>query len=535
MKNIISTTAIAAIELDEIQGNLFGGFSKDFQTFIFFSVIDPEKAKKFLADIVLPDVEASSSAHVLAFNHQFKALKQSGCPEGIIKATWTNIAFTHRGLNALKLPSAQLDAFSKPLRDGMRARATTIGDTETSAPKNWYKHYKTDYDSIHAIIIVAADSVTDLHTRVARYSPPSDSGIRILFQQEGRTRVDNRGHEHFGFKDGVSQPGVRGIDNPDDVVANPNQGHPGQDLLWPGEFVIGYPTQIPKAATKPDGKPVDGPNPTPGPLSGPAGAGWMKNGAYLVFRRLHQDVNGFNRFLAHTAAQYGLTPDLFGAKLVGRYKSGAPLEKLAFQSEASTQSPSDPGLATVALAENDGLNNNFEYGDDDKGRIVPFSSHIRKAYPRNEDPSALNGGPPNPSEESETQTHRLLRRGIPFGVSLGGKKSADDPLGNPDEEDGSPDGQRGLLFLAYQSDLERQFEFVQSQWVNDADFPLKDAGKDPIMSQDPKSDMMITGCPFHAKPPQAKCPVPISRFVTTTGGDYFFAPSLSFLQQILGT
>src|SRR5437588_369889 len=111
-------------------------------------------------------------------------------------------------------------------------------------------------------------SLKHLKKRLRNYvedSKPTEHGLKILFVQQGRTRIDNPGHEHFGFKDGVSQPGIRGITDPDDPIANPNQGHPGQDLLWPGEFVLGYPQQIPKAAEG-----VDGPNPNPGPISGPA-------------------------------------------------------------------------------------------------------------------------------------------------------------------------------------------------------------------------------------------------------------------------
>ncbi len=133
--------------------------------------------------------------------------------------------------------------------------------------------------------------------------------------QPGRTRPDIPGHEHFGFKDGVSQPGIRGVDPPDDPIGNPDQGHPGQDLLWPGEFILGYATQIP--VTKPG---VDGPNPDPGPdsVSGPS---WTVDGSYFVFRRLRQDVRAFEENVHHLAATLGLSVDLTGAKLVGRYKS----------------------------------------------------------------------------------------------------------------------------------------------------------------------------------------------------------------------
>jgi deferrochelatase/peroxidase EfeB len=128
----------------------------------------------------------------------------------------------------------------------------------------------------------------------------------------------------FGFKDGVSQPGIRGIDPPDDPIGNADQGHPGQDLLWPGEFIIGYATQVSRAKAG-----VDGPNPDPGPDS-PANPARAVNGSYLVFRLLRQDVAGFERHVAELAERLGWSTDLIGAKLVGRYKSGALIKQRNF-------------------------------------------------------------------------------------------------------------------------------------------------------------------------------------------------------------
>ena len=335
------------------------------------------------------------------------------------------------------------------------------------------------------------------------------AGVSKVLSMDGRTRFDlpgQAGHEHFGFKDGVSQPGIRGINVPDDPIGNPDQGHPGQDLLWPGEFVLGYPTQKP---TEEQGH--DGPNRNEGtPLvNGPT---WSLDGSFLVFRRRAQDVPGFQAHVAELAAARGIHKDLMGAKLVGRYKSGCPVEARAFQPSPFVPSPTDPEIFQPGVGDDDSLNNNFEFGDDADGAVCPMASHIRKAYPRDETTQ------PNPDDsESETQTHRLLRRGIPYGGSFGAPKNG----GVADE--------RGLIFQCYQKSIATQFEFVQKSWVHEANFPPGATGgkpgEDPIIAQTP------TG-PFQFKPGEADATV--KHFVINKGGEYFFCPSISAIQMLAG-
>jgi Dyp-type peroxidase family len=493
------------VELDQIQGNIFGGFSKDFQDFLLLKVLDATKARKWVRDNSADLV--STSRQVLAFNNAFKQLGKSGVakPETVIQARWMNLAFSASGLKALGFGNADHGTLPKAFTDGMASR--TIGDVGASEPSKWQAPFTpAQQTNIHAIVLVAADTEPDLNDHVKKIgaTPGFAAAFTVIETVHGRTRVDEVGHEHFGFKDGVSQPGIRGIDAPDDPLADPDQGHPGQDLLWPGEFVLGYPTQIPKA--KPG---HDGPNPEPGPASVAGDAKWTKNGSFLVFRRLRQDVPAFHAQVGTYAKEHGLSVDLAGAKLVGRYRSGCPLEALSMNQNPAPPSPTDPGLGTPLLAESDALNNAFEYGDDPKGEIVPLAAHIRKAYPRDE--ITLLASPDD--SESETQTHRLLRRGIPFGASFGAAVG------------GAAADARGLLFLAYQNDIEKHFEFVQQKWVNDPKFPPSpvnnQAGEDPLIAQSASGPFQLK-----AGAPSDK----LSHFVTTTGGEYFFSPSLSTLQ-----
>lgn len=502
------------LALDNIQGNILGGFNKDFQTFVFLKFTGQAAGRAWLKELGDADnafgVAASSSRQVLQFNAQFKAIKAEGKePERFIESAWTNLAISFSGLKALGVKAADLGAFPQAFRDGMAARKDALGDVGPSDPSHWIAPLGSP--DVHALLVVAADSEARLALRLAniRATPAFQAGAVSLLVVQGRTRMDlpgQAGHEHFGFKDGVSQPGIRGVTVPDDPVGNPDQGHPGQDLLWPGEFVLGYPTQI--AVAKPG---HDGPNPDPGPVS-QSGPAWTVDGSYLVFRRLAQDVPAFRNQVTSLAAAHGLHPDLMGAKLVGRYKSGCPVAAREFQPSPFVPPPTDPEIFQPGLADSDAMNNNFEFGTDPSGAVCPLAAHIRKAYPRDEITPA---GPAN--SESDTQTRRLLRRGIPFGNSFGAATggAASDP--------------RGLVFQCYQRSIEDQFEFVQSAWVNNPGFPPGAVGGNP--GEDPIIAQSAAG-PFQVKPGGAAASV--KHFVTTTGGEYFFAPSIDALQKLGG-
>lgn len=492
-----------SLALDNIQGNVIGGFNKDFQRFVFFRVGARRRARRWLAGLV---DDVATSAEVLAFNDLFRRSRaRRGTEASAPTARWVNVAFTHAGLAALGVADDDLDTFPEAFRAGMAARASVIGDVDASAPTRWVG--PSDRDAgVHGVVLLAADSAGDLRSLARDHlARMRVAGVEVVFDQEGRTRVDEPGHEHFGFKDGISQPGIRGVtarQNPDDD----GQGLPGQDLLWPGEFVLGYPGQIPEpeSADEPE-------NESPGPVSA-SGPAWTADGSYLVFRRLRQDVPGFRQFVSDAAAAQGLTEDQMGAKFVGRYKSGAPLERTEDQPDDLDTTAADPSIADPSILDETRVNH-FEFGDDVDGLVVPRAAHIRKAYPR--DDTTPTGA------EADTQTHRLLRRGIPYGRSY----RAGAPVGSP----GAAAADRGLLFLCYQSDIERQFEFVQSRWVNNPDAPGAGDGHDPVISQASadRTFALPGGRPDHVSLMQ--------RFVTTTGGGYFLQPSLDALRRLSGS
>lgn len=511
------------LRLENIQGNVLAGFNKDFQSFLFLKVVDKQQARAWLQRIML---EVATCDEVGRFNELFRTVVKRRRQElGIVKATWMNLAFTHVGLRELGVPDGDLGTFPQAFREGMRARAVALGDVGPSAPDQWIDPFLAD--DVHILMIVASDSATDLHEHVLRYVSGAHQsvGVELLAIQEGATRVDEPGHEHFGFKDGVSQPGILGF-TPHDPGAGPGEGHPGQDLLQPGEFVLGYPVQG-SPVLSPDSSaaaiPTAGAPPALGyeaqPPVSSGGPSWTADGSFLVWRRLRQNVDGFQRQIQAQAGQLEMHPDVVGAKLVGRYKSGCPLERTNSQSEHDPDF--DPTLEDPAILDpstlQDSQINNFGYSGDPDGVRVPRAAHIRKAYPRDQTV---------PGEDA-AQRHRLLRRGIAFGTSFRPTPGTSrhsvagirDPLGND----------RGLLFLSYQSDIERQFEFVQGAWVNNASFPTTGDGEDPIIAQS------ISG-PFRLpdNDPSDTVTPTMQHFVTTTGGAYFFTPSISALTQLSG-
>jgi Dyp-type peroxidase family len=477
----------------DIQGNVVG-FNKDHQRLLFAHFPDTEAGRAFLG-AVLPEINHASS--VVDFNGDFKRLRQSGQDSSSLEATWSNLALSASGLEVLQAPG--LDTFPAAFREGMRTRAEVIGDVGASAPASWLAPFD-GAQPVHALVIIAADDPADLDERTEKIRTLlQQTGVQEIGQQDGNVRPgDQRGHEHFGFKDGISQPGIKGW----------THSSKGGDQIAAGEFVIGYPDQDGHIS----GQPVAAPAPSPGEPGYPGGETtttalppWSRDGSFVVYRRLRQDVQGLHQFLAQQSSGVGLSADQLGAKLFGRWASGAPLEHVAGVAAGVDPAAIDPSTGNPDVLADNHIND-FDYqGRDADGHAVPRAAHIRKSYPRDQQPPG----------EDESERHRILRRGIPYGPEVAAGES---PYGGgpvPDNQD------RGLLFLCYQADIERGFEFIQSQWVNRSDFPQPADGVDPVIAQSSTSQLL--SIPGHGN-------LTLANWVTTKGGDYFFAPSISALQ-----
>ncbi len=592
------------LNIENIQGSIVPGFSKSNRILLFLRVHRTrESATNFKRWLKTQIPFIATADEVLAFNKLFKSTRLRRQVEGTVKSTWTGISLSYDLLKDLNSQSNQFT--DQAFVNGLLDRSPSLGDPTTGAfsPQNWLVGGPNNQADV--MMMIESDDREDMLQELLRIQESiveanlanggkPDSSIEIILADEGANLpIPLTGHEHFGFLDGVSQPGLRGrlSNDPNDVLTlrqNPNkrdqpanpaqpaspqnqiqpaQGKPGQDLLYPGEFIFGYPRQI-----KTQDPNADGVNPNPGndsmlDLDGKkkAAPDWAEDGSFIVFRRLHQNVGGFHAFLHDIAKAQNIqdppnasAPRLVGSRLVGRWPSGAPVERV-------------PGQEDFALADDDCKNNNFEFqgntgpivrrpGDDSActdngpapqgvadadGSRCPFSAHIRKAYPR--DDEALKAPPLSDPElgEPATQTHRLLRRGLPYGPVS--PSTPDAPV--------LDDIDRGLQFLAYQTSIENQFEFVIKNWVNAEGFkePVNNApsgkpidqggGHDPILGQNGAQGQnrvrkFTLTIPDPADPTNAAKVKAVKLttdkdWVMPTGGGYFFTPSIDALEKHL--
>lgn len=375
---------------------------------------------------------------------------------------WISLAFTWNGLRALGVGDAALSAFPEEFRSGMAARAEVLGDTGTHAPANW-KDGTAD-PRLHAIVILFARDeaeharCTAEHAKLVRANP----GVEVLSTLDLiATPPFDYAHDHFGYRDRMSQPVVEGSGE----VPTPGSGAP----LKAGEFIVGYADEFGVTATLPEP------------------ASLMRNGTYMAYRRLEEHVGKFREFLR----QHGKTPEeqeLIAAKLMGRWRSGAPLT-LA------------PDKDNPALGADSQRNNDFNYAKQDpQGYAVPLGSHIRRMNPRD--------------TGHNMNRRRMIRRGGTYGPAL--------PEGATD------DGvERGIAAFVICGSLVRQFEFAQNVWVNDRNFHDLENERDPICgNHDGTLEYKIPKRPIRRKI------TGLPAFTTLRGGAYFFLPGLAGLRYL---
>lgn len=215
-------------------------------------------------------------------------------------------------------------------------------------------------------------------------------------------------------------------------------------------------------------------------------------GSYLVYRKLEQDVHGFRQRERELAERLKVDPELAGAYAVGRFRDGTPV--------ALSERPlGEPSPA-----------NNFSFHEDPNGGKCPFHAHIRKANPR----GAISYGGHEPL--AEERRHRIARRGIPYG---------------PLKLFPAPDEKVGLLFMCYQSDIGDQFEYMQWAWSNADNFVREQSGIDALIGQGNGQQAERGGQNWPTRWGDATESVRFNfaNFITMRGGEYFFAPSISFL------
>jgi Dyp-type peroxidase family len=270
--------------------------------------------------------------------------------------------------------------------------------------------------------------------------------------------------EAFGFKDGISHPAIEGSGIPGT--------NPDECPLKAGEFVLGYPDEMGDAPSIPQPEVLG------------------RNGSYVVFRKLHQCVAAFRQYLKANSSSLE-EEERLAAKMMGRWRSGAPLALCPLQD--NPELGADPRR-----------NNAFVFkAEDSIGYKTPCGSHIRRMNPRDSDVAGV------------VRIHRMIRRGTSYGPPL------------PDgilEDDGVD---RGLMFAFVGAHLGRQFEFAQSEWMNDGSFFGGGTVKDPVAgASDGKGTFDIPKRPLRTRLQG------LPRFVVVRGGEYCFLPGLRALRWL---
>lgn len=371
------------------------------------------------------------------------------------------IGFTYAGLRQL-LPErcAELARFPRAFREGPLLRSKANGDVGPSHPRRW--RIGRNRQGIHLMLVLYASE------------PYVANEIYASFLRETAARPSGLrevlrqdahalpgGYVYFGYRDGIAQPRISGLARPDAPDHQP--------AASPGEFLLGRHYQSVYGGSSLGDLPED----------------LASNGSFGALRLMEQDVAAFKRLVRHQARRLKIGEDLLKAKLLGRWPDGEPLSLC----------PHAPGAA--------GPRNDFDYApswehpqvfEDYAGERCPVGAHVRRSNPR----SARIAG--------QRHARRLIRRGMPVRWV----------------EDGV--GKRGLMGLFIGASLERQFEFIQRQWLQGGDAASGIHG-----TQDPLAGLRSR--PVHMDLPGIG-DLEVPPLVATRGSLYLFFPGLAMLRRL---
>lgn len=463
------------LELKDIQGFLLKEYKEMASSKYFLLQVTGAVAAKFFLETIADRITHAESAAT-----EF----------------YLNIGFTSTGLRAFGLKEINLESFTREFREGMVTphRKRLLGDYDSSDPANW-KWGGSSNERIDVIILLFGKDETIANNQTIQLKQKfSSSGLKEVHQLDGNTLPGDK--EHFGFRDGISQPaiigsGVTGINN---------------DNIKAGEFLMGYENEY---HIYPDTALLLEKQGNANLLADDAeGSGYKdlgRNGTYFVLRQLKEEVDRFWNFLNEkTKNEDGsLNPEestKLAAKMMGRWPSGAPLVK---------HPDKDPG----GLSDD----NDFNYIEDDKlGLKCPFGAHIRRTNPRD------NFEETGPVESLKlTRRHRIIRRVRSYGENFTGSATNHNPA-----------GEVGLLFGCFNADISRQFEFIQYTWANYPKFKQLYADPDPFIgvreNPEPGTEQNFTIPQQTAN----KYITDLKSFVTVKGGAYFFFPSVTTVKYL---
>ncbi|WP_395666180.1 Dyp-type peroxidase [Methylocella sp.] len=452
------------------------------------------------------------------------------------------LAFTFTGLKALGLADAALDSFSIPFKEGMFQpdRLRRLGDrydgewlpsvvdggplwsgnvgaaapavvARLEAVERATEETVSTPLAIHALLTLYDATPDKLEQRAGAVEAALlacgvvvERTLALSLHIEGDKKV---AREHFGFADGVSQPTPFSLEteeeglDPAQAAVTPARRDPWNGAPL-GDFLFGHRDSHHERAQGPlvaddergraAGLPQDG-----------APEGFRNlglDGTYMVVRELRQDVAAFWRS-AHRGAEAlrredpsatHVTAEWLAERIVGRTRDGHLL------------CPSGP-----LAARSDGApRNDFGFRmDDPYGIGCPTGSHVRRANPRD---GLAHDAASAPTMLASSNSHRILRRGRNYGPKVA----------DPSVDDGA---ERGLLFICLNTDIARQFEFIQQNWILNPSFATLFREKDPLVG--PAGEFTIREEPLRRV-------APVETFVRMAGGEYFFLPSLPALNYL---
>ncbi|MEQ9359138.1 Dyp-type peroxidase [Coleofasciculus chthonoplastes] len=470
--------------LEDLQGNILQGYEQDYAVQIFLKFeSDAQATRQWIRDFAAEFV--TSAQHQLNEPQKYSQDSSQNFPK-----LWANFFLSAHGYQALgfELKGKRLQFPSWTFLAGMKAFKPILSDPPID---QWQDGFRGDID---ALILLAADQSEYLQQQ-AKTVMKAVSHVACIVNTEvghilrnAQIQPNGKGQtiEHFGFRDGISQP----LFFKQDIEQRQQQGNDQWDACAPLELVL---------------------------VKDPFGQGENSYGSYCVYRKLKQDVQGFRQREKQLVQKLGLTgndAERAGALVIGRFRDGTPI----------TLSNSGQGDTTIV--------NNFNYADDTEGTKCPFHAHIRKTNPR---------GDRGDSVESleEQRQHRIVRRAIPYGGTSPEQQTLTSAISRLREHLTSLPHEAlrvennegvGLLFLCFQRDIFNQFMFMQKSWVNQKNFVKYDTGLDPVAGQGKQLD----GGQKWSKEwgQEEKVSFEFNNFVRMQGGEFFFAPSISFLANI---
>ncbi len=463
--------------LGDLQGNILKGHGREHTVnmFLNFDSTKPQLVKDFVRNV---GRKVTSSLKQFEDTEKFKITGESG-------DSFVALFLTHKGYKALGVTAAKTPnnpAFVK----GLKSSGAALLDPPVDA---WDEHFQKE---IHAMILIGENDEAKSNQIKFEILSFVNDAVTVLGEEIGLAMKNDNldGIEHFGYVDGRSQPLLL-----KEEIVRENNSNDGTSV-WNAAFPL-------KQALVAD-------------KGGTAGVSF---GSYFVFRKLEQNVRDFKAKEAEIAEILGLTGDdaeLAGAMMVGRFEDGTPVVN---QRSDGNHNP---------------VPNNFNYDSDKEGLKCPFHAHIRKSNPRGESVGIVSPGVtaqpgvpeklPVPSLDEE-RSHIMARRGITYGKRVWTEVDGIRKL----DENHFPVGGVGLLFMAYQSDIDNQFEFTQKTWVNNQNFVKPATGLDPVIGQGAPAVLQKQTKEWGA---EGKRSVDFHGFVSLKGGEYFFAPCISFLQSV---